>query len=114
ILDEDLLTVARLVLDANKPRGYLPVSNEISLTQLFSPVVDEHENISIRILAERNIQQEIKNELIAQELTGLNLQEAITFFESNYELEKKPEINIIPEFWKRLPFLAFRIAIDPS
>ncbi len=112
ILDEDLLTVAGLVLDANTAGGYMPVSKEIRLTQLFSPAVDENENISIRLLAERNIQQEIENELIAQELTGLNVHEAITFFESNYELESEPEIDLSPQFWSRLPFLAFRIAIN--
>lgn len=112
ILDEDLHTVAGLVLDANTKGGYVPVSKEIRLTQLFSPVVDEQENIFIRLLAERNIQQKIEGELIAQELAGLKLDEAITYFESNYDLEKEPEINLSPEFWRRLPFLAFRIAIN--
>jgi hypothetical protein len=113
ILDEDLQNIAGMVLDANTMKGYMPVSTEIRLTQLFSPLVDEDGNISIRLLAEREIQQKIEYEQISQELAGLNLQEARSYFETHYELEKEPEFNLFPEFWRRLPFLAFRIEVNP-
>ncbi|HSQ25737.1 MAG TPA: baseplate J/gp47 family protein [Anaerolineales bacterium] len=69
------------------------------------------EQYSIRITGRRKIREIIRNAEVIANVIGLTPPRAQEQLSSRYDLEKAPQITILPAWWPRLPFIPLRITV---
>ena len=108
IAAEDIQDAARLILDANLPRGYQATSGEVNINKF--PV--DGKEASVPIQAEREIYAEYNPSQIAQLAAGKTIPEFIKLLSLYTSVDGEPKIEFKPFFLGRLPFLAMRIQVS--
>jgi hypothetical protein len=108
IAAEDIQDAARLILDANLPRGYQATSGEVNINII--PV--DGKEASVPIQAERKIYAEYNPSQIAQLAAGKTIPEFIKLLSLYTSVDGEPKIEFKPFFLGRLPFLAMRIQVS--
>lgn len=106
----DLQSLAAGALDANLPEQYSPLPDTLEISNLTRPR-EENGSFQWRMQAQRQLQaQLIESQTISLAL-GLPVQEAEQRLVSNLPLKEKPQIQLAPAWWPRLPILPFRIRL---
>jgi hypothetical protein len=107
---KDIQATAKLILDANLPKGYKPSNNPIEVEVLST---DETED-SFVIKASRNISASISPGQIAQLAAGKTPDAFLTSLSRIIATSEAPRIQIRPFFMGRFPFLSMRIHIKET
>ncbi len=108
----DMQTLARAVLDAGLPSGYLPRAGEIRIQLLTQPEAKTEGTFSWQIRAERSIQPRIDPSLVAQAIRGSARQKAGQKLSALFPLAVAPIIRTDPSWWPWLPWLTLRTTTE--
>ncbi len=100
---------SRTVLDANLPEGFAPSGDAIQIDHLTSPVLAADQAREWKIRLTRPIQRLPVTQLAALMVNGLRPEEAGILLKETLKLDVQPDIQLIPSWWPRLPYLPFRI-----
>jgi hypothetical protein len=110
--NSDINKFATVLLDANLPKGYLPLPDSLVVRQA-SPVVLERPNLPRwQLSAQRTLYADIPPAQTANLILGYPPAQAIARLRAAWPLSTDPVINLSPAWWPRLPILPFRITID--
>lgn len=108
---KDLQTLAKLVLDANLPKDYLPISDTIDIQPVSQPTIDKDGVIQWQIKLQREIIANIETIHVINMTLGLPVSQANMLLENKLELMDTPIISMSPTWWPRIPMLPFRVHI---
>ena len=103
--------LAQTVFDANLPAGYSVLPDTLQLENLTQPEADQAGVVRWRIHATRQVRARIQEAEAIQISLGLKPGQAISRLQQRLPLEQPPRIELLPEWWPRLPFLPFRISV---
>jgi len=106
----DLQSLAASALNANLPEHYTPLPDTLEISNLAQPR-QENGSFQWRMQAQRQLQAQIIESQTISLALGLPVQEAEQRLASNLPLRERPEIQLAPAWWPRLPILPFRIRI---
>lgn len=108
----DIEQVARAGLDANLPKGFRPLAGTLSI-QPGDTMALETDGKALRwqVRAERAVEAGWSEEVVIQKVLGRSLPDAAAELQRSLALQSAPQIQISPSFWRRLPFLPFRITV---
>ena len=108
----DIDNLATVLLDANRPEGYLPLPDSLVVKQV-SPVVMERPNLPHwKFSAQRMLYVDIPPAQAINLILGSRPAEAAEQLRAAWPLSTAPVINLSPAWWPSLPILPFRIMID--
>jgi hypothetical protein len=110
--EEDMQTVARTALDANRVEGFIPDGRPVRIQFLGQPVIEENSGVNWRISAERDLQAVIDPGRAGREVVATSPEHAILIMQNNYLLDEPARVEMSPWWWPRMPFLSFRILVD--
>jgi hypothetical protein len=102
------------ILDASLPEGYSPVANTLVITRLSAPTLGEDGITHWTIFAQRKLRAEIPENLAINLASGQTTIEAAKRLAAELPLAGNPQIDLIPSWWPRLPFLSMRIQVVTS
>jgi hypothetical protein len=112
VREEDLQTVARAALEANRMEGFVPKANPVTIDFMNQPAVEENGSIVWRATVTRSLQSVVDPERSARAVAGMTPGEAVAKLEGAYLLSDPVQIRLFPRWWFRLPFLSFRISVE--
>ncbi len=108
---QDLEDLARWVLDAQTPQGYIPADNTIAIQVNNTPSYTAGGEALLHITANRQLQAEIVEAQVYRLVLFQPITKAIKDLSDHLLLAKEPGVEIFPAWWPRLPFLPFRIQL---
>ena len=106
-----LRSLAQTVFDANLPAGYSVLPDSLQWEILTEPEADEAGVVRWNMHAARQLQARISVAEAVQLSLGLKPLQAISRLQHSLPLEQPPRIELVPDWWPRLPFLPFRISV---
>jgi hypothetical protein len=109
--DEDLQTLARSALEANRPAGFVPLNGQVSVDFVTQPVLQADDAAIWKASASRELEAEWNNQSAARSVVGMVPLQAAAFLEKNLTLARAPRILLSPDWWIRMPFFAYRIEV---
>ncbi|NMC11642.1 MAG: hypothetical protein GYA34_02035 [Chloroflexi bacterium] len=109
---EDLLKLATLSMDVNLPKNYSVIEDSTNIKNMTAPIGSGNHTYRWQIIANRNIQAIIDPAQAISLIIGLPPEEAIHRLDQNLPLRDTPQIILTPSWWRRLPFLPFRMNIS--
>lgn len=107
----DLTQLASLALNASLPAGFSPVSSELTMDSVGSPVLDESDSARWQIHVERRIVQSVDTAQIVNLIRGLSVSEARSRLGETFAWGGEPVISMSPSWWRWIPLLPFRIEV---
>ena len=107
----DLTELASLALNASIPSGFSAVSEELSLTPVTKPILNDDGFTRWTVRAERRIVQQINTAQVMQMIQGVSSRRAKALLENSLPLEDAPEIHFSPAWWPWVPIVPFRISV---
>jgi hypothetical protein len=110
VSNQDLEDISIRILDANLPKGYLPLPKTLEFEHLSSPVIDEQATARWRMVARRTLKATIDEQQALTLVQGLPPPQAKAALQKGLTIDKV-DIHLAPEWWPRLPLLPFRIQI---
>ena len=110
--EADVALLAQLVLDTSLENGIMAVPDTLVVSPVVEPVV-EGDRAVWEVHAVRQVRQMWKPDDVI-ELTNRNPDEAAGWLADHYTLDSDPAISLLPDWWPRMPFLAFRIKVNES
>lgn len=110
--DRDMQVVAQAALDANPSPGYRPVDGSLHTQFSAEPVLDDDGAARWVMQAERMLEVDWSPEKAVQAIRGQSPEKAAQILQANFPLVVAPRITLFPKWWRRLPFLAFRITME--
>jgi hypothetical protein len=111
INESDVEAVARLALDAGMQEGYHPVSENIDITNITDPILDENNNARWEVKVSRIIETNWDSQSLLAKISGRPIEEAEYIINDELKLNEKAIINLKPSWWSRIPFVPLRITI---
>ncbi|UCF61521.1 MAG: baseplate J/gp47 family protein [Anaerolineaceae bacterium] len=108
---DDIDSTVRTALEAALSEETLLVPDTLSFVILSGPVMAGTETASISILAEQETYRVIDFSRIRELIRGHTKEYTADLLERLINLESRPEIQISPAWFPRLPWLGFRIEI---
>jgi hypothetical protein len=108
----DLVELAKPILDAEVPDGYVPEDKSIEVETLEKPITISSDNTFFDIQFRQKIRKEIDLFYLSRLIQGVEIQEAYNRLDKIFGNESNPMIEITPSWWPRLPFVAMRIGIS--
>jgi hypothetical protein len=112
VTHQDLQEVSLRVLDANLPQGYRPLVGTLEVEHLSNPIVDQDSSARWRMLARRKLQADIDVQQVLDLAHGLAPAQAKSLLEQEL-LVNEVDVQLSPDWWPRLPWLLFRIQVNP-
>ncbi len=109
---DDLTQLARLVLDASVPDGYVSDSNSLKFSEAGSPTLDQSGATHFDLRVERTLIHQINFEQANALVRGLSPQAAAQRLQSNLPLAAAPQIDLNPSWWPWMPLIPFRIDVQ--
>ena len=110
VAQQDLQSLAEILLNSSLPDGYLPVDGTLKITHLSDPVFQGNAaEWSLR--ASRQVRAVLPESQAVQLALGRDPQSAIRRLVANLDLQDAPQIRLVPSWWPRLPYLPLRIRI---
>jgi len=108
---ENIEVVINNALSTYLPKDYeiVPDSQFVKLKSI--PTFDEKKDLRWILSVSEVVKPEIEPNQIIQQIAGKNLDSAKRILGVSSILLPESLINIFPSFWKRLPFLPFRIEV---
>jgi hypothetical protein len=107
----DLQNAAAAALDAALPSGYRAVDGPVQVELVSQPVMSVAGAAAWQIDATRQIEPILPAGQAANWVRGRPVSEAAAALSDRYHLAASPTIQIQPQGWPWLPFLAFRIEV---
>jgi hypothetical protein len=107
----DLAELASLALNASVPSGFAAGSDELTLTPVTEPILNDDGFTRWTIRAERRIVQQVSYAQVTQMIQGIRSARAELLLEQSIPLEAAPEINLSPPWWPWVPLVPFRISV---
>ena len=102
------------IMDSYTPKGYLPLANTLTITQISSPSLDADGNAHWTVSARRKLQVDIPIKRVVDIVKGVNIAQAMQRLSASLPLAEQAQIILDPHWWPRLPFLAMRIEVAQS
>ena len=112
IQNADLEQVAQTALEVDRPQGYQVVDGSLVIEPLSQPKVDENSTARWQVKVSRTLRAQWSDTQIAQALAGRSRGGAAEWLAGTLELSEAPQIEMMPNWWQRMPFLAFRIGVE--
>lgn len=112
INENDINKLANLVLDANLPEQYQPVSEQVVVQSLNEPTLDENGVIHWQMIIRRDIMADIDRVQAINMILGLTTNEASRDLANSFDLMELPDITLTPRWWPRVPFVPFRVQVS--
>jgi hypothetical protein len=112
IQNADLEQVAQTALEVDRPQGYQVVDGSLVIEPLSQPKVDENSTARWQVKVSRTLRAQWSDAQIAQALAGRSRGGAAEWLAGTLELSEAPQIEMMPNWWQRMPFLAFRIGVE--
>lgn len=100
-----------LVLAQYQDMAFAPLVDTIQVKNFTSPQRQTIGNYSWQIEISWQDQKNLDHDQIIQIALGKNREQAILQIQKQFKLENKPQVNLSPVWWFRLPVLPFRIEI---
>ena len=108
---ENIEVVINTAISTYLPTNFEIVSNSQSVHLKSTPTFDEKKNLRWILSVSEFIKPEIETNQIINQIAGKNLDSATRILGASSVLLPESFINIFPSFWKRLPYLPFRIEV---
>jgi hypothetical protein len=108
---QDLRALAKAVLDAELPDGYLPDEASLQVEHHTPPQRAADGTARWQLSASRQIQARLPEPQVVRLSLGLPPEQAIARLQAALPLAGEAQITLLPAWWPRLPFLPFRIAV---
>jgi hypothetical protein len=108
----DIQQLGQSVLDASMPASFAPIENTLKITNLTEPILGQDLIARWKLSFERQLQAELPPAQAVNLSLGLSPLEAENRLAQALPLETRPDINLKPDWWPRLPVLPFRIAVS--
>jgi hypothetical protein len=108
----DLVNVANPILQANLPSGFQALEGSILIETTSEPETNLSGITQLNLKLGQRILKEIDPFMLASLVQGLPPEDARKLIIARIGMDAKPLIEINPSWWKRLPIIALRIAID--
>jgi len=99
-------------MNANLPERMTVLEDTFQYRHKGQSSFQEGESVEFTIEARRLVKTKIEAALITSSVRGLALESASERVSQQYQLVSPPEIFVQPVWWKRLPFLTFRIGVE--
>lgn len=109
---EDLYQLAASTLDAGLPLGYVPANDNLQTSNISYPVLNSENVARWKLRASRLIKSELAAAQAINMVLGQPPSTASRRLAASLPLAEKPNIDIHPSWWPRLPILPFRIHIS--
>jgi hypothetical protein len=107
----DLTELASLALNASLPPGFRAASDELTLSPVTKPILNDDGFTRWTMRAERRIVQQVHPARVMQMIQGLGSRQANLLLEESLLLEGAPEIHLSPSWWPWVPIVPFRISV---
>jgi hypothetical protein len=108
---EDSEALASAILDANLPKGYIPILGTMDIEQITTPYFKEGSITPWRIRLSRSIQSEPSASLAVSLALGRSPQKARQVLMENLSLSIAPQIETFPTWWPIMPLIPIRIEV---
>ena len=108
----DVNSLASMVLDANLPEGFEPVSSGVATMPAGAPVTDADGMTAWKVQAQRLLRARIDPAETMRLIQGRNLSAAGRRLAGSLQLISAPSIKVTPAWWPWLPVFPFRIAVS--
>jgi len=102
---------AKAILDAAAPAGFLPADEDIRMTLVEKPVLDNEGVLRCRLLLQRDLKPRLDTSGLARSVRGRRPAVAFSMLTAQLPLQEAPQIRLRPSWWPWLPFTEFRIGI---
>ena len=109
-MDEDVKSVVRIALDANRPGDQVPVSDSFFITPLGDPTITS-DTARWQVHAVQMVHSALSPETISRLITGKKPEQARKLLREQFKLTAPLQITISPSWWPTMPFLPFRIQV---
>lgn len=109
---KDLVRVAGDALNAMLPDGARPLEDTLRIELLDVPQWHPGEPVYLRVKAVRTVQQDFESAQITAWVRGQPVETARQTLAHRLGLVEPVEIELYPAWWRRLPYLTFRIAVE--
>jgi hypothetical protein len=111
VLEADLLAIARTALEANLRPGFVPLNAAINV-EFGGPVeMGEDGTASWKATVGRQLEADWDNLTAARMVVGMQPDQAAKKLEGSLSLARPARVVLNPDWWIRMPFLSFRIAV---
>ena len=107
----DVTSLAQSILNANLNGDLLPVSGTLNLKAI-SAIIGQQGEYSWNIAASQLVAPRLEEEVISQSLINLPVTKAESYLDKELALDKPSEVIVNPGWWKRMPFVYFRIQVE--
>ncbi|WP_322506943.1 baseplate J/gp47 family protein [Anaerolinea sp.] len=107
----DLSALCQAILDLNLPEGYQVVDGTLVCQQENTASLATDGSVKMNLTARRRIELVWSSQTIARQILGQPLETAKQTIQNSLNLERDPEIVLMPQWWGRLPFFPFRIQV---
>ena len=111
ITKEDLVALARLVLDTRLEKGFSPIESTLSVKLISEPELGSDSTARLQVQSERIIQAPLDQNQAINMILGQPLKLSVDRLTNGLLLYQPPTIKVSPSWWPRMPFLAFRIDV---
>jgi hypothetical protein len=108
----DLAALSTMVLDADLPDGFVPVSPAAAFSDLGTPVTDAAGVTSWEVNASRTLRARLDRQPAAQLAAGHTPSTATRRLVDALPLAVPPEIRLVPSWWPWMPLIPFRISVQ--
>jgi hypothetical protein len=108
----DVNSLARLMLDANLPAGFGPVTTVLTTINSRTPVTDAGGITRWQVLAQRLLSARLDSLKATQLIQGRSPAKAGKRLSESLRLAGPPVIKMVPDWWPWLPVVPFRIVIS--
>jgi len=107
----DITQLARLSLNAALPSNFHAVSDDVTVTALSQPYLDQDGSLKWNIRAKRDIVETFDSVYITDLIQGHGVKDAQSNLDENLPTESKPALQLSPVWWRWVPLLPFRIGV---
>ncbi len=108
----DLNTLAAASLDASLPEKFAPFPGEIEISIPEGYEMQEDGSVNFHLLVSRPIYADLDIASSQFLLIGKNIRAASAYLSSAFLLDGAPVIHTSPSWWRRMPFIPFRISVQ--
>jgi hypothetical protein len=108
---QQLINLTTPILVADTPKGYSPIINTLTISQLTHPSIGEDGKVHWTIRAQRKLHGIITVDQAIDLIKGLSIDQGTKRISDYLPLVAESKIILSPNWWPRLPLLPIRIQI---
>ena len=99
-------------MNASLPEGMMPLDESFEIKERIPLRFDKDEAAEFQVEATRILKEMVEPAQVTNAVRGLPVEAASAIISQQYRLADSVEIDLIPTWWNRLPFLTFRILVE--